>query len=295
MIDRRQTFASNLLLFEAAGRVLRALASEGARAAPIKGAWLLEHVHHDLSARAMCDVDLLVDPAERAAVGRAMDRAGIESDPMPTNRPFTIRTQYHSGYHVRLGETRVHVELHFGLAQTWRVDIPVGEVLDRARPSSLQGEPCLRLADRDQVCIILCHIGLHLFMGGERAFRDLVDLRRAGLLDDIPCTLERCRSWGCVTMAWAALDLMNEAFPDLAVELPGRFAPSLSHRAYLALALRRGSSPGFRFTPRSRWGHVAHYLALADNGKRRARLLADYPYRRTRDAVETLWRSVRGG
>lgn len=287
MTARLQTLAANLMLCAAGKRALHALHFRGVRVAPIKGAWLLQRAGSDLTARPMADIDLIVDPKSRDAADAAMQHEGFVRQYRRPDRPYTDRTNWEFNYILRTGKLTTCVELHFALSPTGWIALSTTELLDRARPSSFGDVPCLQLTDEDSVCVILYHIGHHGFAIGERAFRDLADLRRAGLLDDVPGILGRCQHWGCGIIAWTALDLMNSAFPEVAVDLPARFAPPPLVRGYLRLVLRRGVFPACPEFVQPRWRRLVHRCFLADSMRLRAMVLLDPPYRFVRDRLET--------
>lgn len=278
--------ASNLVLFAAAERTLRALSAAGVRAVPIKGAWLVERGLRDARDRSMCDVDLVVDWEKRPAAHAALLGAGFARLHERPNRPYTDRVNCEWTYGVRLGNDEVHVDLHFGLAPVGWLRVTTKDLLDRAVAGSFGGVPCLQLADEDNVCIVLYHLGHHGFTAGREAYVDLVKLRRAGLLDDVRRILERCRRWGCGTIAWTAMDLMNAAFPEVAVELPMEFRPPLASRVYLSWTLRRGVFPACTVRADSLYGRFVHRWFLVDGPGQRVCLLTDVPYRVLRDVVE---------
>ena len=286
MGDDGAVLASNLVLFAAAERALRALAARGVRVAPIKGAWLVERGLRDARERSMCDVDLVVDWEKRPAAHAAMLATGFARLHERPNRPYTDRVSCEWSYELRLGGGEVHLELHFAIAPVGWLRVTTRELLDRAVAGSFGGVPCLQLADEDNVCIVLYHLGHHGFTAGREAYIDLVKLRRAGLLDDIRSVLERCRRWGCGTIAWTALDVMNVAFPEVAVELPVEFRPSLASRVYLGHALRRGAFPACAVRAESLYGRFVHRWFLMDGADQRVCLLTDVPYRVAHDVVE---------
>jgi hypothetical protein len=80
-IAYRNTHLLNGLRFHALARAIRALEAEGVRAVVWKGVVLADGFYPDPGTRPMCDIDLAIQPDERASAARAFTAAGFTAHP----------------------------------------------------------------------------------------------------------------------------------------------------------------------------------------------------------------------
>lgn len=243
----------------------------------------MERVYRDPAARRMSDVDIVVSPASRERAHRSLTAAGFVRVGLRPNRPHTDRTHIAHKYVLEHGTSAVHLDVHFRLAPSGWLRVFNDELLDAGRPGNLSQIPCWHLTDPDNTCIVLYHLGHHGFTITREALGDLPALRRAGLLNDVPGLLMQCRKWGCLTIAWQALALMNATFPEVAVPLPQGSAPPRLSRLYLSRVLRPGTFPPYAASRNALWDRVVHRWFLLDSTTQRLQALADPAWRLARD------------
>jgi hypothetical protein len=283
------TIGANLATIAAGEKALRALAAHDIKAAPIKGAWLIERGLRELGAWPLADIDLLVAEEDRRSAHRAMLSAGFHRDHTRPGRPYTDRTHEEFSYSIPIGQQPCTIELHFRLAPRGWLRITAQQLLARAKPGQFGQVPCHLLDELDAVCIVLEHFSHHGLTLGKQQFADLVALRRKGLLDDISAVLGRCQAWGCLTGAWTALQIMNGVWPADAVVLPAAFAPSALTRAFLARVIKTDSFPASAMDLASMRGRFVWRWFLMDNFLARVWLFLDPAYRLLRDLGARLW------
>jgi hypothetical protein len=142
-------------------RLTLALADQGIRAVPLKGATLAEAVYGDIGARLSSDIDLLVAVSGLDKAVEVAEREGWrEPEPFkPQGLPRLHRELFH--------ESLPPVELHWRVH--WYDDAFAAAALDRAQPT---GDGLLRLQPADELACLL----LFLARDGFAGLRQTVDV-----------------------------------------------------------------------------------------------------------------------
>lgn len=111
--DYQSHLAANLLYMEKLAQIVPALQSAGVRFAVVKGAALLTTAYHDMGARAMKDVDLLVHPDDANILKPVMEHLGWrEEDEDIAGKGFGVRYRAERTFTRQEGSILFRVEAH---------------------------------------------------------------------------------------------------------------------------------------------------------------------------------------
>lgn len=265
---------------------LEAAAAEGIPAAPLKGAHLITSVYPEGEDRGlMCDVDVLVRPADFDAAAALLGRMGYQRRHL-SRRRRTDADFYEAGFALPLpAGRRVFLELHRQLVQPSRHPVDYDALWARAVASELDGAPCFRLSVEDHLLHAAVHEFTDRFVDPARSLRD-ADLLISHGGADLDMAARRARRWSCRRALWLLLSLLAEQRPHLALPLD-----ALTPAAPVALALRAlvPDARGLRFPRLGRRGGQALVWPLLFDGVRPlAAFAAGYARLRLGDAVEGL-------
>lgn len=243
----------NLALTDEYAKVLRALTDAGVRYAVRKGPVLTERVYHDLGARRVGDLDLLLARTTVPAFESVVSELGYDQG-RPTGNgerivPFDRKTElfwrvnlsnvtlpylkpaYRDDVEVYVLDACVDLLPARSLAR-----IDVTEVLERAVPAVLYGEPSVMLDPLDQLvdmCIQL-HVEAttlyYIEIGKDLTLMKFVDLLEVirgvpeQVLDQLP---GRVGDSGCADSVYYALHHLTKLYPGAApARLVGAFEPA---------------------------------------------------------------------
>ncbi len=269
----RRTAARNLVLRSRQRDLLARLAAAGIPALAVKGVGLVEALYPDLSCREVCDVDLLVRPADVPAAFEALAAAGLRPNHPWTRsgvsrllaRPLALAPEL-----VFSGPDGELVELHW--------DWPTGEL-----PA---GDP---FADPEAYLVYLCrHAGKHFWSQSKWTGDIERFVARRGAEMDWSRFWRIARGCGAVRSCAVSLELCRGAEearpPGLKARLDG------AARRLAAQALAERANP-----PSSRWAPVWRQLRLAswrDRARMAAAWLGPQPHNWNCDAGQSppAWR-----
>ncbi|MFH1811247.1 MAG: nucleotidyltransferase family protein, partial [Pseudomonadota bacterium] len=171
----------------------------------LKGLAFVDTLYADPGDRAMCDVDLLVRPGERAAVAEVMYGLGYERPRgiVSRQRPVTVETDYEWGLRSP-PPLSTSVELHTGFCQPTRFEVDLEGVWQRARRHRAAGREIPTLCAEDQVLYLALHLGKHAFIADGRCDEDLKRVI-AQWRPDWTVVVERAGQWRIRTNLYIAL------------------------------------------------------------------------------------------
>lgn len=248
--------------------IVRLLAAAGIRSVVLKGGATAHLDYPDPSWRAVNDIDLLIDPVDRAVATDVVTRAGwAQGYALPRGHDeFT-----HAITFVR---DRMELDLHQRVAhRALGLRIPTPDLLAGARPFEIAGRTVFALNDVDR----LIHSAIHSLTsrGAVRRLSSAADVllavhRRPGLAFDVLARAERWRVRSLVEQA------VRDAHQAAALALPAAWVeamrrPIVRHdraldRAYLGPERRavHEELAHLRLLPgwRSRWRYVTGFLAI---------------------------------
>ncbi|MDE3224256.1 MAG: nucleotidyltransferase family protein [Nitrospirota bacterium] len=153
----------NLMLTEELALILRRLHQRQIPCMPIRGPALAEQLYGDVTARAMGDLDLLVQRERLSDVAQTLAELDYrEID----RRPGFARTYSYTLEFVKTRHGSIYVEPHWTIAYPPFADlVDMDGVWQRARPSKVVGVDTLALSRTD----LLLHLCFHLIHKGEQA------------------------------------------------------------------------------------------------------------------------------
>jgi hypothetical protein len=263
------------------------LAQHGIRAAVLKGGATAHLDYPDPSWREVTDIDLLIDPENRAAAIALLSREGWIQG-------YTLPRRHDEYTHaVTLVHDGMELDLHVRIARrALGLLVPTQELLDHAVPFEIAGAELLALHEIDR----LIHATIHAVVsrGLGRRLSSVADVllltyRRPHIAGDV---LERAERWrvrslverGVVDAAVAAQLDLPTAWSD-AMRRPTHHRDILVDRAYLG-DLRRPLAAEFAYLRllhgwRDRWRYIRGYFATdpdyaAQHGRSGVRAQAKY-------------------
>jgi hypothetical protein len=199
--------ASGMLLEYHRKRVSKAFRDAGIRGTVVKGAVAASRLYPDASLRSFTDIDVLLEPCDRAAASEAMTRLGFTLAPFPDREG----RDYHEDKWILRREQDVMVEVHTDLVHNPKLNavmnISYQDVHDAGK-----GDPAAATA-------LLFVAGAHAAVGHQfDRLQQLVDIVQAargaaGPVD--PMTLRACaeRS-GVVHALVTAIELAGRTFSE---------------------------------------------------------------------------------
>ncbi len=225
----------NLLLLARAEQVLDLLLARGIVPVALKGLDVLHRFGIPFDERTLDDVDLLVRPREFRPCLVVLESAGFALPPEP-ERTHWLRSSYQMPV-TSPGPVPVLFEIHWGLSQEGRYDVPVDGLFERAVPLEVAGRQILRLDDHDAVAHHLLHHVQHYF---DRRLKWALDLRR--IVREPGFEWDRVvrimTAWGGAAAAGMALRHLGKLFPDLAPREARKQLPAAFWRRALTWPLR---------------------------------------------------------
>jgi hypothetical protein len=197
-----------VIYFDQFRRLLEAADDIGLDIAPLKGAHLLTAVYPpDEAHRGLGDIDFLVRPNDWDRTIDLLRRLGWQEPPQPR-----AKQRYHQRDFERevAGLGTLHFELHRYVLEQYRFHIDHDALWARARRSSFDGAPCLRLAAEDHLVHVALHAATHGLTNLTKALRDFELLLHSDELE--PDRLEdRAREWEATRVVWLFLVLLADS------------------------------------------------------------------------------------
>lgn len=243
----------NIAISDEYSKVIRGLNAAGVEYAVRKGPILTEGVYHDLGARRMGDLDLLLRPESMPAIAEIAEDLGYRQGHLSRNAEqvvsFDRRTQLvwrvnlpNSTLPFLKSAQRDDVEAFvldpcFDLFQPRSgISVDVGEFLARTRETVAFGQPARMLDPVDQIIDagVQLHVEattlMYIELGKDLTilkFLDLVELMRLLPEDRLKDLIARVREYGCVDSVYYALHHAAQIYPDdVAAGLVEEFEPS---------------------------------------------------------------------
>lgn len=159
-----------------AAELLTALHAAQVRVVPLKGVWLAERIYEDGACRPMCDIDLLVPPAELDRARAAFEHLGY----VTTDYYMSVERDKHVRYQRVDGV--LPVELHWRLWSEGKENIRGEPDLERIwsglSEEFLLGVPVQTFPPERKLIYLTQHILHHTMMVPLRAYLDLILLCR---------------------------------------------------------------------------------------------------------------------
>ncbi len=159
---RLGTALRNTLLLHALEDVLARLAAEGIEVVVLKGAALALTVYQNVGLRPMCDVDLLVRPAQVPAALGVMKEMGYAADGAET-RPGDMLAHECEVALTKPGEMGGTIEVHWSLFDSphYQRVLPMEWFWGTARPIQVREQTTLMLGPEAQILHLCGHLWLH--------------------------------------------------------------------------------------------------------------------------------------
>jgi hypothetical protein len=278
-----ESLARNMLSLAAADAARDALQAAGLRAMPLKGYAFLQDLYaHDVGARRMFDLDLLIDRATFTDAAAILLREGWHR---PLDAPVIGRLNVEALFVTRYAGQEVRLELHRALTFPGRYRASPAQLWASARhtPAGWRMDP------HDALLYLALHKAQH---GWRNDCRDLVDA--TNLVDAAPIDWDRLRArahqWGCAAAAWLFLSRARRAF---ALDAPDDALAALRPHAARAALLQEHipdptATPDFRQrrnNQRPLPRKVAESLLLTDTPARELAALTAISLRGAADAA----------
>jgi hypothetical protein len=233
----RQNYRRNQVLYLEMGKVLRVLRAREIQAIAFKGLHLAGEVYHDMGARWIGDIDLLVHAADLERIETEMLGLGCQS-------------RYHNriagpaiyDFTYILPKTEIPVEFHWALNEAEYAFTPdIAGIWQRSQETHLAGTALRVMAAEDLLLYLCLHTAKHWY---ELRLKMLCDLaavtQRYEQQLDWPAITQRARQWGITHCVYLLLSLAGEL---LAAPLPAgvleRLRPADFQEQYRALALEQ--------------------------------------------------------
>jgi len=131
--------------------ILQAFAANALAVIPLKGPMLAERVYGGTNLRAMCDLDLLVEPQNFNAAGTLLEKLGF----VPKRNPDELHLQFLRGTTL--------VELHFDVVNPMEFRFDTSAAWKRARRREFLGQPVWQFAASDELLLLCLHSARHHF------------------------------------------------------------------------------------------------------------------------------------
>jgi len=201
--------------------ILGSLRSHGISAVPFKGPLLSEYAYGDVTMRYFQDLDLFVARSDFVNASRLLESLGFRSERKLFERDGTSAEDYHDIFQGH-GTT---VELHWRTGPAYVPPALQGdELLRRARPATLLGQPVSTLDPADLLMALCVHGHAHRWPQLEPVAA-LARVLDKGEYGDPRRFLQRAHSRGCLRRCLAAFVLAK----DLAgVDLPPEFETAIA-------------------------------------------------------------------
>lgn len=159
--------ARNAIIYEEAGRVVRAFNDSAIRTIMLKGIFLAEHVYRNIALRPMSDIDILIKKEDLARANETLARLGYTA---PERFGVFLRNEeispINSLMYFAADRRRPCVHLHWHLINsTWPVEdlvsgIDSGSIWQEAVTTTVSGVETLALGP-EHLLMHLAHHGLH--------------------------------------------------------------------------------------------------------------------------------------
>lgn len=221
--------------------LLAALHAAGVRVVPLKGVWLAESIYEDGTCRPMCDMDLLVRPADLKTACTVFERLGYST----TDFYSSIERDKHIRYNHPDGI--LPVELHWRLWHEGKIR-SLGEpdlemIWSDLQEQKLHGAPVLVFPPDRQLVYLAQHIQHHSLVIPLRAYLDLILLCRRYAPQFEPSRLEaEARAWcvpfGARFVLQVAADIFGEVPESVRFFLPGEGVHESERQAAMCAALQ---------------------------------------------------------
>ncbi|WP_214324790.1 nucleotidyltransferase family protein [Nonomuraea sediminis] len=228
----------NLALLDEWARLIRILNDSGLRYAIRKGPVLADRLHRDPGVRQMEDLDVLIHRSDVKLLREAFTAAGYvqgkASEDLQSIEPFARTTQAYWNIHlnnqlpyVKLGH-RLHVpkfdiDVCLDIFQpNSGVSVPVSELLDRARPFLIGGEPAWKLGDADEFIDLCSHLHkeatsvFYIERGCDLELSKFLEVALASKLLDLPTQeeiIQRAKESGAEGIVYYSLHFASQLFP----------------------------------------------------------------------------------
>jgi len=231
------TLFTNLIALDAAETLLAAFAAEGVRAVPLKGtAILLDLWPGRPAARAMHDVDLLLDTEDFRAVTANLEALGWRRD---RGTPLADGLSPEARFLLDVGPGAQLVELHRTLVFPGRHAIDTRALFERTH-----GEGARRRLDpADHLVYLAVHKAMHGYLNDARDLIDGAAWIDAGTGEEPPGTplrweavVERAVEWRARAVTWLFLTRVASSF---GVPVPPAVLDALRPSAARRVALQR--------------------------------------------------------
>jgi hypothetical protein len=215
----RTCVASNLRLRYELDRLLAAFSRAGVPVMPLKGPVLADQLYPAPLLRHSSDLDVLVQPHDRAVAQRVVEGLGYVRRPDP---------EQGAEYHTIFTANGVDVELHVDVGERHVSRLDVHALWAAARRSSWDGRPIWSMAVADQ----LLYLAFHAVKDGLASVRALVDIallvERHGASLVWPELLARVRAVHLAPVVYLAL---RESRVLLDVPVPQDFLDAIRPRS----------------------------------------------------------------
>ena len=224
--------------------ILGSLRSHGISAVPFKGPLLSEYAYGDVTMRYFQDLDLFVARSDFVNASRLLESLGFRSERRLFERDRTGADDYHDIFQGH-GST---VELHWRTGPAFVPPVfQADELLRRARPAALLGQPVSTLDPADLLLALCVHGHAHRWPQLEPVAA-LARVLDKGEYGDPRRFLQRARSRGCLRRCLVAFLLAK----DLAgVDLPPEFETAIASDR---LARRLATKASFQIQSSDRSG-----------------------------------------
>lgn len=227
----RTTMVDSLSAVAQLREVAEVLRAEGIDFLLLKGAAYLADLYPDVGARALVDVDLLIQPDGTTRLARRLLERGFAGEVgahYPEDERFEMFRPGRDG-HCRF-------EFHWRLGGDGRNRLDQEALWRGAAPMSLDGLACRRLGVHEAIVYHVGHAGDHYFGPGLKWTIDLREMLRQWRPS--PDRLARLASeWGLRTPLHLALLQLDRIFPGEApADLLRATAPGPLRRKWLSLA-----------------------------------------------------------
>ena len=217
----------NALRFHELGRVLRHLAATGVQVVLLKGAALAETVYHDIAARPMGDLDLLVQREDVMPALGALSELGYT----PTHAEAFAGVTLDFENEVQLlkpGPVDTLIEIHWSLLNSphYQHKLPMAWFWESALPVQVEGGTALALGPEALLLHLCAHLALHHGSSGARWLHDVAEVVY-GFRDrlDWEQVLTRAQAWDLVL---PVQQVLGRVALDWQAPIPGGIQQRLS-------------------------------------------------------------------
>jgi hypothetical protein len=230
----------NAMRFRELGRVLRRLAAEGVAVLLLKGAALAETVYHDIAARPMGDLDLLVHREDVMAAQGALSELGYA--PRRTEAFAGVTLDFENEVQLlKQGPVDTLVEIHWSLLNSphYQNRLPMAWFWETALPVQVEGSAALVLGPEALLLHLCAHLALHHGSSGARWLHDVAEVvQRFQDRLDWEQLLGRAQAWDLVLPVQQVLGRVardwQAPIPDDILQRLSALRPSLAEARVVA-------------------------------------------------------------